>query len=80
VGDLHRAGDAAVVLGVGTEEVGRLPGGEVGFAFQPLDVFGPEDRRIELLPEGAVGAPRDAAVAEGVLVPVEALLIEGAAE
>jgi len=41
--DLHRAGDARVVLGVGADEVRRAVGDEVRVRFQAADVFGLED-------------------------------------
>jgi hypothetical protein len=42
----HRAGDPAIVFGIGPNEVGRFGIDEVRERFQAADVFGLKDRRL----------------------------------
>ena len=80
VGDLHRAGDAHVVFGVGVDHVAAAGEQEARLLLQPADMLADQQRRLQLLAQPLVAVGRDAAVAVGVLVPEIAGLVAGAAD
>jgi hypothetical protein len=80
VGDLHAAGDAEVVLGVGVDHVAAAGDDEAAFLLEAADVLGDEQRGLELLAQALMAEGGDGGVAIRVLVPEEARLVAGAAD
>ena len=66
MGDLHRTGDAAVLVAADADEVGAAVDDEVDVLFEAEDVLCLQERRLEQLAEFFVGEDRDAAVLVGV--------------
>ena len=78
VGDLHRAGDAAVLKRANADKVGATMSDEVHVLFETKDMLGLQKRRLEQLAELLVGKNRDAAILIGIFKPEVARLVAGA--
>src|SRR5579883_2190570 len=77
MGNLHQAGDPAVISGIRMDVVSRLGNDEVDVRLERSDVLPKTEGRLDKLAELAVGEGGDTAVFERVLVPEEVRLIAG---
>ena len=80
VGDLHDAGDAQVILGVGMDHVAAAGHQERRLLLQGADMLGDQQRCRQPLTQAAVRLGGDASVPIRVLVPEAADLVTGAAD
>ena len=79
VGDLHHAGDAAVLVDTGADEIRSPVDDEIDVLLEAEDMLGLEDRRGDVLPQLLVAEYGHAAVLVGIFQPEEPRFVAGPA-